>query len=281
MATPPADAELSRLQHWLLRQIVGDAAPHAHKDAVVASPNEIVRGSATLSARQRLAIYAHSYTLRLIECLREEFPALRLFVGDQVFDLFAGAYIADRPSQSYSLYGLGAGFADFLEATRPPGSGGQSLDAIPANLARLERAFAESQRAVGTEASPASAFPDETLLHLVPNLRWRLPDTTRLLRLDFDFSETLDAARRGDQPLVPPACEAGVAVARHRYRVRVHPLTPRRYAWLQAIGYDGAAMQEAVAAAASTLNADAGAVAADLLIWLPDAARSSLCCAAA
>jgi hypothetical protein len=31
--------------------------------------------------------------------------------------------IAAQPSRSYSLYGLGAGFADFLEATRPAGTG--------------------------------------------------------------------------------------------------------------------------------------------------------------
>jgi hypothetical protein len=84
---------------------------------------------------------------------------LRLLVGDQVFDLFASAYIAALPSRSYSLYGLGAGFADFLEATRPEGTGPASIEAIPASLTRLERAMAEAQRAVGTEALPGGDLP--------------------------------------------------------------------------------------------------------------------------
>lgn len=156
--------DLGRLQHWLQHRIVGDAAPPPELPPV-GEPD--IRGSAAFPARQRLAVYAQSYALRLIECLREEFPVLRLLVGDQVFDLFAGAYIAAQPSRSYSLYGLGAGFADFLEATRPAGTGPASLEAIPASLARLERAMAEAQRAVGTEALPGGDLPIETLLQLV------------------------------------------------------------------------------------------------------------------
>ncbi|HVH80809.1 MAG TPA: hypothetical protein VM782_15545, partial [Stellaceae bacterium] len=198
----------------------------------------------------------------------------------QVFDLFAGAYIANQPSRSYSLYGLGAGFADFLASTRPAGLGPQSLEAIPASFARLERAIAESQRAVGTEASTATTLPSETLLHIAPHLRWRLPDSTQLLHLDFDFSEALYAARRGDQPSVPPVRETHVAVARSQYRVRVHAVTPLWFAWLQALDHEGAAMHEAVAAAAESNNAEPGAIIAALAFWLPHAIGSGMCCAA-
>ena len=98
---PPAEMDLRRLQHWLQHRIVGDAAPSPELPPV-GEPD--IRGSAAFPARQRLAVYAQSYALRLIECLREEFSVLRLLVGDQVFDLFL-APIAAQP-QLYSLYGL-------------------------------------------------------------------------------------------------------------------------------------------------------------------------------
>jgi Putative DNA-binding domain len=272
---PPAETELARLQHWLQRRIVGDAASPGE---VSAGP--VIRGSAAFPARERLAVYASSYAMRLIECLREEFPVLRSLIGDQVFDLFAGAYLAARPSHSYSLYGLGAGFADFLEATRPESTRPDSLEAIPASLARLERAMAEAQRGVGIEALPAGDLPVATLLHLSPDLRLHLPDTTRLLRLEFDFADALASTARGDRPVEPPARRCWVAVARSRYQVRAHPLTPPRFAWLRALGPGGASLRDAAAAAAGETGAASGAVMADLMIWLPDAVANGVCCAA-
>ncbi len=274
---PPAETELCRLQYWLQHRIVGDAAPGG--DAL-AGHGPVLRGSTAFPTRERLAVYARSYTLRLIECLREEFPVLRLLVGDQVFELFAGAYIGAQPPRSFSLYGLGAGFADFLAATRPAGAGPASLEAIPASLARLERAMAEAQRAAGTETLPGADLPIATLLQLSPDLRLRLPGSTRLLRAEFDFTDALAAAARGDQPDQPPARPSWVAVARSRYQVRVHPLTPQRFAWLRAVGQGGAALGEAVAAAAGDTGAAPGAIMADLMIWLPDAVANSICCAA-
>ena len=275
-ATEP---ELAVLQQWLLRQIVGETAPRIVDSA--AEPQlrsrDIIRGSSLLPPEQRLAIYTRSYTLRLIECLREEFPALRLFVGDQVFDLFAGAYIANRPSRSPSLYELGAEFANFLEATRPAGSVGPgSMEAIPASLARLERAISESHRSIGIEALRGSDLPMEMLLRVSPDLRLWLPDTVRLLHLDFDFSETLAAARRGERGDLPEARDTHVAVARSRYQVRVHVLEQSRFAWLQAVGHQGADMRDAVAMTARMSDRDAGAIMADLSTWLPDAVVAGL-----
>ena len=90
-----------------------------------------------LGPQGRFAIYAGGYRSRLLETLRDDFPALRRLVGETVFDLFAHGYIAARPSRHFSLYDYGAGFADHLEATRPEAGGGP-LAALPAAVARLE-----------------------------------------------------------------------------------------------------------------------------------------------
>lgn len=44
-------------------------------------------------APARLDIYARGYVLRLLECLRAEFPILLALVGDQVFEMFASSYV--------------------------------------------------------------------------------------------------------------------------------------------------------------------------------------------
>ncbi len=276
---PPADTDLARLQHWLQRQIVGEAVAAGNDDDM--GSQDVIRGSAAFLARQRLAVYARGYVLRLVDCLREEFPVLRRLVGDQVFDLFASAYIAGQPSQSYSLYGFGVGFADFLELTRPDGTGPRSIEAIPSNLARLERAMSEAQRAEGTEARRADDVPIDALLHASPDLRLRVPDTVRLLHLEFDFAATLAAAARGARPDQPPVRETWLAVARCRYRVRAHPVTSQHFALLQALERSGGlSLREAAAAAAAATSEATGAMLADLMVWLPQAINGGICCAA-
>jgi len=232
-----------------------------------------IAGDARLGAEGRFAIYAGGYRSRLTEALRDDYPALRLLVGDTVFDLFAAGYIAARPPRHFSLYDYGAGFADHLEATRPR-EGGGPLAVLPADVARLERARAEVQRAEGPErrADPP-LMADAAML---PGLRLKLPDSVRLLRLGFDLLPLIEAADRGGKAVVPKAGESLIAVARSRYRVRLHALEPWHHAWLEALGPDGAEVHEAAAAAARASGRDGGALLADLVLWLPAAASVGL-----
>jgi hypothetical protein len=230
----------------------------------------VVKGSSRLSCEDRLEIYAKGYLARLLGCLRAEFPALRALAGDQVFDLFAQAYVWDRPPGSYSLFDLGAGFADFLDQTRPQPLGpAGSPDAIPATLARLERARLEARHAPGVETDPAHRPVDPVLVITTPDLTARTPASLRLLRLDFALADTLAAVDRGDRPTVPPAEETCYAVARSRYRVRVHVLVPWQHAFLQTCGTDGVNLQTAAGFAAQICELDPDEIWAGLFTWLP------------
>ncbi|MFY9760933.1 MAG: DNA-binding domain-containing protein, partial [Xanthobacteraceae bacterium] len=118
-----ADADLGVLQRWMLSAVttpggVREGVREA-REAYALDIGDAVKGSNRLSAPARLEIYARGYVLRLLECLRAEFPLLLALVGDQVFEMFASSYVWSRPSRSPSLYALGAGFADFLQSTRP------------------------------------------------------------------------------------------------------------------------------------------------------------------
>src|SRR5690348_5603885 len=125
---------------------------------------DVVAETRGLSAHERLAVYTGGYVLRLLECMRADFPVLRGFVGDSVFDTFAKAYVITMPPSSHSLYDLGAEFSKFLEETKP---NNWTLDAgisdmldLPPELARIERARAEVTRAHGTEDDPPAAEGD-------------------------------------------------------------------------------------------------------------------------
>lgn len=103
-----------------------------------------------------------------------------------------------------------------------------------------------------------------------------MPDSVRLLLLGFEFRPLLDAADRGEAGPMPEPADARVAVARSGWRVRVHALDPWRYAFLEALGPEGADVQCAAADAAAAASLKPADVLARLSAWLPDAAREGL-----
>ena len=176
---------LAELQGWMLDGILAGAA-----EGIA----ERIAGDARLGPQGRFAIYAGGYRSRLLETLRDDFPALRLLVGETVFDLFAHGYIAARPPRHFSLYDYGAGFAEHLEATRPEGgrraAGGAAGGGGAARTGALGGA---ARRGRGARAEPP-LMADAAML---PGLRLRLPDSVRLLRLDFDLLPLIEASERG------------------------------------------------------------------------------------
>ncbi|MBO9707840.1 MAG: putative DNA-binding domain-containing protein [Caulobacter sp.] len=262
-----AEPNLSELQRWMQGAILGQAAPIGLEDIVV--------GDNRLTAARRLMLYARGYQARLLECLTAEFPCLRALAGEQVFDLFAAGYIAEHPSGDPSLYAFGERFADYLEATRPSAEDDpDALSALPAQLAQLDRARAEVQRASGLER--AAPFTGAADLMLIPGARLRRPDSVRLLSLDFDPGPVLAAVERSGAIDPPPAQPCGVAVARSHYRVSTHVLPAWRFAWLEALGGEGQDVHAAAARAAQASGRETGAVIADLALWLPVAATLGL-----
>jgi hypothetical protein len=275
MADAAADTDLGILQPWMLSAVTTPGGVREGvrlaRDRYALDTTDAVKGSNRLSAHERLEIYARGYVLRLLECLRAEFPILLALVGDQVFEMFASSYVWTQPSRSPSLYDLGAGFAAFLEATRPAsGAEPGSIEALPANLAALERARAEAYRARGLESDQAHHTTDAFTL-MISGASLRLPPSARLLSLAFDFSDAIAAVRRGETPEVPQAKPTCYAVARSRYRVSIHGLQPWQFAFLSACGTNGLPLQAACDAVRQTTGHEAAEIQADLLLWLPAA----------
>ncbi len=74
----------------------------------------LVKPNDRLTAPERLEIYNIQYWLRVLDALREDFPALRAALGEARFEALARAYLAARPSRSFTLRNLGSGLPDFL-----------------------------------------------------------------------------------------------------------------------------------------------------------------------
>ncbi len=76
-------------------------------------------GTETVSAGQRLNIYADAYCLRLIEALDVDYPALHILLGDQQFDELCRAYIRAYPSKFRSARWFGKHLTTFIKETAP------------------------------------------------------------------------------------------------------------------------------------------------------------------
>ncbi len=91
------------------------------------------------TVEERWHVYAHGHRRRIVDLMRQEYPAVLRVLGREAFDAVAGRYLAARPPAGPGTGDSGDGLGDFL-ATHPLSRGLPFL----ADLARLERAVSEA-----------------------------------------------------------------------------------------------------------------------------------------
>jgi hypothetical protein len=241
--TSEAMPDLDRVQRWFQAVIMhpdgivpGLLGPDArqHIELVPDELERVVTRSRSLTAAERVAIYGRAYHARLTECLEAEFAVLRQALGEDLFRMFARAYLSNRPSQSYTLGNLGKGFPDYLRDTRPAGSAEGHQETWPhfiIDLARFERAFSEVYDGPGIEGVMMSSAE---ALQTGRNRRVRLAPAAslRLLTFQYPVHAYFDAARHGRKPELPAPAETFLAMNRRNYVVTVIELSPAQYALL-------------------------------------------------
>lgn len=79
-------------------------------DAEIAGDSEQFRNT-------RLGIYRDAYRLRLNEVLGTDFEVLHTYLGDELFEAVADAYLLAHPSSFRNVRWFGGGLAEFLRAT--------------------------------------------------------------------------------------------------------------------------------------------------------------------
>lgn len=231
----------------------------------------VVRRSRSLTAAERISIYANAYYSRLLECLGANYPILKQALGEEVFDSFAFEYLQQYPSRSYTLDHLGESFAKFLDETRPePEDGAEvSWPDFLIDLATFEWAVAKVFDGPGVEGrtlltpEALQSFPPERFAEarLVP-----VP-CLHVFTFRFPINAYYTAARRQEEVPVPEPGEEHVALTRRDFVVRRYPLTAPQQALLREV-LAGATVGEAIAAAARDLDdLDDEALAAELRAW--------------
>jgi hypothetical protein len=233
----------------------------------------VVQRSTSLTAAERLSIYANAYYSRLYEVLGDGFPLVRRVLGDDVFQDFACEYLQRYPSRSYTLDKLGVSFPRFLAECRPEAET-ETGDAAPdwpdflSDLARLELEIARVFDGPGVEGQ--TLLQPEVLQSLGPErfatARLVPVPCLRLLRFGFPVNDFFTAARHTpeeEELAIPAAAPELVALTRTDFVVRRFTLRPTQHALLAAL-CSGAPVAEAIAAAAAVSDEPDDAFASEI-----------------
>lgn len=206
------------------------------------SVGENLLPGAMLNASACLAIYQRSYILRLRLCLAEQFPATLYALGEELFNDFADCYLADCPSNSYTLYDLGNRFADWLQANRPDrdAAADDKEDWIDfmVDLAGYECELFRLFDAPGHEGKPwPDANTNDEQLVLQPCLS--------LARYSYPVAWYYHEIRAGRSPAFPPHADSYAVILRRDYQTATYPVTPVHFHFLQSLA-NGKKISEAL-----------------------------------
>jgi len=215
-------------------------------DAAIA----LVKPNARLSSTERLEIYARSYWSRLLDAFAEDFPGLRAVLGVPAFERMRQLYLAECPSESFTLRDLGRRLPAWL-AAHPEFGGTLGLE-----MAKLEWAEVESfDSAALTPLSveQIAALTSESTLRLQPHLQ--LVQATNAV--DTLLLEVRAQSKAGRKPrrfhanrLATAQAEEPIYIAVHRPELMVYykRLDREMFELLRALD-EGVTLGEAIEAA--------------------------------
>lgn len=245
-----------------------------HEDDLIKTPNGV-------SAASRLQIYSNGYLLRLLECLRADFPATRNIMGCELFDFFATAFIVNNPSHSTTLFDLGERFPKFLSHSQRQEHKDSKQFSLPIDLARLERARINVIRAKGLEGEDVPSLPPFAMLSGVP-VSLRVAPCLQLLSLDYplvEFLEAVDKEPTAEHP-APEARQSFFAITRKHFHVGMHYLEPWQYEFLSILVEldceDGVQVKDCIQRMEESAEKECGEILARLSLWLSFAVDSGL-----
>jgi hypothetical protein len=256
-------SDLKDLQTLVNRAIA--AASVGARSSAATAVSGMIRGDERLSAPQRLNIYADAYFYRLLDCLKEDFPATAAVTGGPTFEDLVRAYLSRNPPTEPSIFYAGSHLADFL-GDHPVGERWPFL----AELARLERTLIEVFHGVDAPALSASEVAVIAPADW-PSLRLRVHPALRILNCNWRVNDVLRAVESGTEWAEPAQEPVTLLVWRQASQVYYRELAPAERAALEAVSNwtEFAAVCQAFAARFE--GADAAAAIKEMLTrWVAD-----------
>jgi Putative DNA-binding domain len=254
-------SSLKDLQTLLCSAIT--AAPGAARSSRAVGLSSMIRGDERLSAVRRLNIYADAYFYRLLDCLKEDFPATAAVTGDE-FDRLVRRYLEYPPTEP-SIFYAGQHLADFL-GDHPVGERWPFL----AELARLERTLIEVFH--GADA-PALSASEVGMIAPVdwPSLKFRAHPALRILNCNWRVNDVLRTVESGTEWREPAHAPVTLLVWRQGSQVYYRELAPPERVALEAVSKDAEFAAVCQAFAARFEGEDPAAAIKEMLTrWVAD-----------
>lgn len=275
VAGSPLDVPLRDLQRWFAAIVMdprGVSSAVAEGAATVEPATEtmhvpmseierVLLPSRTLAAIERLAIYGDAYRARLVECLADDYPALKYALGDDAFEALCLRYIARHPSTSPNLNAFGRHMAAFCRDEERP--------ALPfeGDLAALEWAMVDVLHAAAAEKL------DLATLAGVPAEQWAgarfAPGgAVRVVEFGYPVNAYFQAFRMDEAPRVPEKGWSATAVFRDGATIWRMDMSRAMHALLMML-FGGTALGPALEtlADAGQLTEEEGA---QVMVWFRD-----------
>jgi Putative DNA-binding domain len=238
---------LGELQHLLYRLITATSGVEEGLAAETNLPPQgitaLVRGDARVSAIDRVGIYATMYFYRLLDAIKEDFPATLRVVGEANFHNLIAGYLIEYPPSDPSITEASRHLAEFARNS-------SVLEKWPfiADLVRLERAILEVF--LGPDARPLAAEAMRVIPAAQwPSLRITVHPALELINSEWRVDEILRATESGHLLPEPRHERRTILVWRNDYSVNYRPLDDLERSALSMIriGYPLGAVCEAVA----------------------------------
>jgi hypothetical protein len=182
---------LAQIQRKMARAVMAPLAPGYRMNRRAPGGASMRRYAATfikpndrLTSFDRLEIYNRQYWFRVLTGIADDFPGLRAVLGEKRFDRLSEAYLAECPSQSYTMRNLGSRLPAWIEKNprfvRPHARA--ALD-----MARLE--WAQVIAYDGPQETPLQ--PQDLAEGFDPGMKLRIQPYIGLLALQYPVDDLL------------------------------------------------------------------------------------------
>ena len=183
---------LKQLQSLLYRLITAPSGVAeglaAERDLGAGGLDAIVLGDDRLSSEARVEIYANMYFYRILDALKEDFPATLAVLGDDNFHNLVTGYLLEHPPTDPSITHCGIHLADYLRDH--PLRDGRTVSSQTSrnwNAPPSRYFLGPDAPALDPESLRAVAVEDW------PSMKLMLHPSTQILALDWQVSDLLRA----------------------------------------------------------------------------------------